>query len=408
MKSTRVSFHNERGQQLAGVLDTPLRPPSHYALFAHCFTCGKNLRTARNISLALTNAGIAVLRFDFTGLGQSEGEFEDTSFSTNVSDLVAAAAFIEEAHEAPTLLIGHSLGGTAVLQAAGKIDAARAVVTIGSPADPEHVTHLFAGSETEIVEKGTAEVSIGGRPFTIGKEFLDDLSAHDLPADVASLRKALLVLHAPGDTTVEIDQASKIFLAARHPKSFVSLDKADHLLSEDEDSEHAGRVIAAWAMKHLPRPADYEALEAEEGTVAVRTMAGGFFTEIQAGKHALVADEPKSVGGTDAGPTPYDLLAAALASCTTMTLKMYAEHKGLPLESAEVTVSHAKIHARDCADCESSAGRVDEFVREITLHGELDAAQRQRMLEIADRCPVHRTLHSEVKVRSRLRDAAPA
>ncbi|MCH9694819.1 MAG: alpha/beta fold hydrolase [Gammaproteobacteria bacterium] len=404
MQSQKVSFPNNTGQLLSGILDLPDTSPVAYALFAHCFTCSKNLKAATNIARSMTDAGFAVLRFDFTGLGQSEGEFEDTSFSSNVGDLLAAVAWLTEQHEAPKVLFGHSLGGTAVLQAAPSVAAAVAVATIGSPADPGHVAHMFADSEAELRSKGIAEVSLGGRPFRVKEEFLDDLGKYDLPNSVANLRKALLVMHAPLDDVVEVDNASALFVAAKHPKSFVSLDKADHLLSREEDSRYAGRVLAAWATRFLPSVAAAENLVAADGEVVARTGADGFRTEVAAGRHGLIADEPASVGGSDEGPTPYDLLAAALATCTTMTLRMYANHKKLALRSATVRVKHGRVHADDCVDCEQSDGQIHEFRRELILEGELSPEQRTRMLEIADRCPVHKTLHNEIKVRSSLVD----
>ena len=408
MQNKNVTFENEYGQALSGLMALPESEPRAYALFAHCFTCSKNLKAATNIARALTDSGIAVLRFDFTGLGQSEGAFEDTNFSSNVSDLLAAVRFLEAKYRAPEILIGHSLGGTAILQAAVNVPSAVAVATIGSPSDPDHVRHLLAGAEQALRDDGSAEVNLGGRPFTMKRQFLDDLERHELPAAIRSLRKALLIMHAPLDDIVEIDNASELFARALHPKSFISLDKADHLLGREEDSLYAGHVLAAWASRYLesggvvaesgrPDTGDYE--------TAARTEIGGFRTGLVAGGHALVADEPASVGGTGAGPSPYDLLSAALAACTSMTLKMYASHKKLDLESATVRVRHGKIHAADCEDCESAEGRIDRFERELLLVGNLSDEQRQRMLEIADRCPVHRTLHSEVTVRTSLAES---
>ena len=402
MQSKNVTFPNADGQSLAGILDLPTGDPVAWALFAHCFTCSKNLKAAAHIGRSLTEAGIAVLRFDFTGLGQSEGTFGDTTFSTNVEDLVAAASWLASEHRKPDILVGHSLGGTAVLQAARHLPDTVAVATIGSPADPGHVTHMFTDSEDALREDGAAEVRLGGRPFLMKRGFLDDLERHDLPKSIGDLRKALLIMHATLDDVVEIDNASSLFAAAKHPKSFVSLDNADHLLTREEDSRYVGRVLAAWASRYLPVRSSGDEPGASAGEVVARTRSGGFATTIVAGRHSLVADEPRSVGGADGGPTPYDLLAAALAACTTMTLRMYADHKKLDLESATARVTHGRVHADDCADCEQSEGQVHEFQRELTLDGDLTDAVRQRMLEIADRCPVHRTLHHEIKVRTRL------
>ncbi len=410
MQTQKTEFANDQGETLSGLLDMPGSTPRGYALFAHCFTCSKNLKAATSISRSLAAEGFAVLRFDFTGLGQSEGEFATTSFSSNVADLLAAVRYLDDRHEAPVLLVGHSLGGTAVLQAAPSIPSAAAVVTIGSPAEPAHVRHLFDDAGETLESEGHAEVLLGGRPFTIRKSFVDDLERHDLPATIGSLRKALLIMHAPLDEVVEIDNATALYTGAKHPKSFVSLDDADHLLSNEQDAEYAGRVIAAWAERYLPEPGgpDMDALNAEAGEVVARTYIDGFRTEVRTPSHALVADEPAGVGGTNAGPSPYDLLSAALAACTTMTLKMYASFKKLPLESATVRVSHGKIHAEDCADCETADGKIDEFRRVLELDGELTEEQRARLLEIADRCPVHRTIHGEVKVRTELADEAGA
>lgn len=402
MPSKKVEFENRGGHALAGILDEPATAPVAYALFAHCFTCSKNLKAATNIARALNDAGIAVLRFDFTGLGQSEGEFADTNFSSNVSDLLAAVDYMARDFESPSILVGHSLGGTAVLQAAAKVDSAVAVATIGSPSEPGHVARMFTGSEDALRAKGEATIDLGGRPFRMKQQFLDDLEKQELVGSIGSLRKALLVMHAPLDTIVEIDNASELFAAAKHPKSFVSLDSADHLLSRAADSLYAGHVLAAWASRYLPETVSADALKAQDGVVTAETRVGTFRTHVQLGAHTLVADEPRSVGGTDLGPTPYDLLSAALATCTSMTLRMYADHKKLPLESATVSVEHGKVHAKDCEDCEAAEGKIDEFRRTISLAGDLTDEQRNRMLEIADRCPVHRTLHAEIKVRSTL------
>ena len=402
MPNQKVVFENQSGHALSGILDLPIGPPVGYALFAHCFTCSKNLKAAGNIARALNDAGIAVLRFDFTGLGQSEGEFADTNFSSNVTDLLAAVDYLAEQYEAPSILIGHSLGGTAVLQAAPQVESAVAVATIGSPSEPAHVSRMFADSEEALREHGEATVNLGGQPFLMKQQFLDDLDKQDLRSTIGSLRKALLIMHAPLDNVVEIDNASALFIAAKHPKSFVSLDSADHLLSREADSRYAGHVLAAWASRYLPEVTAAEALQANEGVVVARTRLGGFRTDVRLGDHHLVADEPRSVGGTNLGPTPYDLLSGALATCTSMTLRMYADHKNLDLESATVRVEHDRVHAEDCVDCETADGKIDEFRRTISLEGDLTDAQKNRMLEIADRCPVHRTLHGEIKVRSKL------
>ncbi len=404
MRKQNISFENQAGEKLSGILDLPVSKPRAFALFAHCFTCSKNLRAATTISRALTNAGFAVLRFDFTGLGQSEGEFADSNFSSNVEDLLAAANYLSENHAAPSILIGHSLGGTAVLQAAHSIPSAVAVASIGSPANPSHVAHMFEGKREELEQAGSVEVNLGGRPFRIKRQFLQDLEQQEMPASLGRLRKAVLILHSPLDETVEIDNASELFQAAKHPKSFVSLDNADHLLTREADALYAGDVIQAWAARFLPEKAESETAVAE-GVVLARTDAGGFFTELQAGPHHLVADEPTAVGGSNLGPTPYGLLSAALGACTTMTLQMYAARKKLNLDSVSVEVSHGKVHADDCVNCETPSAKVDEFQKVIHLKGNLSEDERKRLLEIADRCPVHKTLHSEVIVRTELADS---
>lgn len=409
-RSERITFVGADGEsRLAARLDLPAVAPRAYALFAHCFTCGKDVFAASRVAEGLTRHGIGVLRFDFTGLGASEGEFANTNFTSNVGDLLAAAAWLREEKAAPKILIGHSLGGAAILAAAGDVPEATAVCTIGAPADPGHVRHLLTGSVDEIEADGAAEVKIAGRPFRIQKQFLDDIDGHAQEERIAGLRKALLIFHAPLDTIVGIDNATRIFVAARHPKSFVSLDDADHLLSRREDAAYVANMIAAWAHHYLPEAAaeptvDEPALEAPPGAVTVAETGRGRFAQAISvgGRHHLVADEPPEVGGDDTGPTPYDLLLASLGACTGMTIRMYAEHKKLALERVTVTLRHAKIHAKDCEECETKTGRLDRIEREITLAGDFDAETRQKLLEIAEKCPVHRTLHSEVSIQTRL------
>ncbi len=401
IRTTRLSFLSATGDRLAARYDQPIGPIRATAIFAHCFTCSKDLAAPSRISRALAEQGFGVLRFDFTGLGHSEGEFENTDFSSNIEDLAAAADHLRATEGAPALLIGHSLGGAAVLAAAERIPEARAVVTLGAPANPRHVQRLLASSLDEIRRDGVGEVEIAGRTFRIRREMIEDLDAHPLAERMASLRKALLVLHAPRDEIVGIENASEIFLAARHPKSFVSLDDADHLLSNRADGEYAARVIAAWASRYLPADSAEQRASEPGGVHVEETGYGLFATDVSVGAHLLRADEPRAVGGDDTGPTPYGLLAAALGACTTMTMRMYANRKQWPLEKVSVSVAHEKIHAKDCEACETQTGRVDRFDRRLRIEGpELTAEQRARLIEIADRCPVHRTLHSEVDVRT--------
>jgi putative redox protein len=405
MPSERFDFPNARGEKLSALLDRPAGTPIAYALFAHCFTCGKDNLAAKRIAEGLTERGIAVLRFDFTGLGASEGEFANTNFSSNVADLVAAANHMRVMFKAPAILIGHSLGGAAVLCAAGELPEARAVVTIGAPADPAHVIGLFEQHVPDIHAQGEVEVKLAGRPFRIRREFLDDIAGQKMKDAVAGLRKALLVMHAPTDDTVGIDNASAIFLAARHPKSFVSLDGADHLISKRSDAVYAADVIAAWSERYLdmvPEP-DMAPLE---GVLVEETHNGKFEQAIIAGAHRYIADEPVSVGGDGAGPSPYEYLLAALGACTSMTIRLYAERKQLPLKHVSVLLKHDKIHAEDCENCETKIGMVDHIDRTVTLEGELDELQRAKLLEIADKCPVHRTLSSEINIETKEKVAA--
>lgn len=392
-----------RSGQLSGRLETPIGIPIRaHALFAHCFTCGKEAVAASRISRALAEHGIATLRFDFAGLGASQGEFEDTHFSSNVDDLVAAADALRSRATAPALLVGHSLGGTAVLAAAARIAEVRAVATIGAPAEPRHVRRLLAAGESEIEASGEALIQLAGRPFRIRRALLDDLEAQHVEQDLARLRVAILVMHAPRDPVVGIENASRIFEAARHPKSFVSLDGADHLLTKREDAAYAASTIAAWAARYLPEPAAPPAL-AEPGEVVVgESGEGRFHQTIAVGRHRLEADEPAALGGDDAGPTPYGLLLASLGACTAMTIRIVAERKRLPLAGVTVRLRHDKVHASDCAECETRVGKIDHIERTLELDGALDDAARAELLAVADRCPVHRTLHAEVHVVTRL------
>jgi uncharacterized OsmC-like protein/alpha-beta hydrolase superfamily lysophospholipase len=400
MPAERFDFSNADGLRLAGLLDNPPGEARAYALFAHCFTCGKDVHAARRIAEGLNALGIAVLRFDFTGLGSSEGEFANTTFSSNVADLVAAADQLRRVKRAPAILIGHSLGGAAVLAAAAAVPEARAVVTIAAPSDPAHVTGLFKDRLAEIEADGEVEVTLSGRPFRIRRAFLEDVAEQELSGRIAALRKALLIFHAPTDEIVGIDNSSRIFAAARHPKSFVSLAGADHLLSRRSDATYVANVIAAWAERYLDMGSQETASEpGDSGRVTVREAGQGRFQqEITAGVHRLVADEPVASGGADSGPNPYDLLLAALGACTAMTLRLYAERKALPLDRVTVKLRHAKIHAADCAACETKEGMIDHIERGIVLQGALDADMRARLLEIADKCPVHRTLTNEVDI----------
>lgn len=402
MNTEKLSFTGHSGEKLAARLDLPVGKPLATALFAHCFTCGKDIHAARRIAQRLATMGIAVLRFDFTGLGHSEGEFENTTFSTNVADLVAAARALSDRDMAPQLLIGHSLGGAAVLRAAGQIDSARAVVTLGAPFDPEHVTHNFGDTTPDA--DGALSVTLAGRPMKIGKGFLEDVAKAELQSALGNLGKALLVMHAPRDTVVGIENAAEIFAAARHPKSFVTLDEADHLISSSEDAEYAAEVISAWATRYLKLSPPSPPIGAPEGVVRVSEVdAEGFLQDVQNGPyHHVLADEPLAYGGTNKGMSPYGFLAAGLGSCTSMTIRMYARRKGWPLDGVRVDVRHDKVHAQDAEH--ATANKIDRFIREIALDGDLDEEQRARLLEIADRCPVHQTLERVSEVETHLVD----
>ena len=407
MPTERFQFTGEGGHQLAASLDLPEAEPVAYALFAHCFTCGKDVLAAKRIAVALAAKGIAVLRFDFTGLGSSEGDFANSTFSSNVADLVRAADHLRETKKAPAILIGHSLGGAAILAAAGLIPEARAVATIAAPSDPAHVTGLFRDRIEDIRRHGKVEVSLAGRPFHITRDFLDDIAEHGLMAHVTNLHKALLIMHSPTDDTVGIDNATRIFVAAKHPKSFVSLADADHLLSGKRDAAYAADVIAAWATRYLD-PVALEQVanlgEAPRLVVVRETRNSKFQQTVSIGPHRMLADEPVAAGGEDSGPGPYDYVLAGLGACTSMTMRLYADRKSLPLERTTVTLKHSKLYAQDCADCETKQGMLDQVERVIAMEGNLDAEQRKRLLEIADKCPVHRTLTSEVHIVTRAAD----
>ena len=407
-KAQRMTFTGASGGELAARLDTPAGPARACALFAHCFTCTKDIFAASRIAQRLTDKGIAVLRFDFTGLGASEGEFANTNFSSNVGDLVAAADFMREQVMAPAILIGHSLGGAAVLAAASKIPEVKAVATIGAPADPSHVVNNFGPAIGEIKANGEAEVLLVGRPFRIQQQFIDDVRAQSLEPALASLDAALLVFHAPRDQTVGIANAAQIFGAAKHPKSFVSLDDADHLLTNHEDATYVADVISAWADRYVgaPKIQPHKPPRAREGSVAVAETGTGKFTNfvVTESGHLINADEPVAYGGDDTGPTPYDLLLAALGACKTMTMRMYAERKGYKLDRAQVRLKHDRIHAENCADCESESGLIHQISTEISISGDLSAEERQSIFEIAERCPVHRTLTNEIVIEAELKE----
>ncbi len=402
MRTEKVNFKNKNGDDLSGYLELPLnQDPHNFVLFAHCFTCNKNFFAAKNISGTLAQNGYGVLRFDFTGLGESEGDFADSNFSGNIQDLLAAATYLEEEFKAPSLLIGHSLGGAAVLFAAKELESVKAVTTIAAPSTTAHVQHLIENNVDEIEKNGEAKVNIGGRSFKIKKQFLDDIDKHELKPYLSELRKSLLIMHSPHDKIVSIKNAEELYIAARHPKSFVSLDGAEHLLAAEGDATYAGNVIATWASRYLTIP-NKEIPESNADVVAGLEKEDAFTTRMKAGNHTFLADEPISAGGKDYGPTPYQFLSSGLASCTSMTLQMYAKRKKWPLEDVETHVYYSRKHEKDCEDCENSNSKIDTFKREIKLYGDLDEKQKKRLLEIADRCPVHKSLTSATNIKTKL------
>ena len=410
MSQLRVTFTNLQGESLAGVLEMPTSTVKSYALFAHCFTCSKNNPAATWIARTLANQGIAVLRFDFTGLGDSTGEFSHTNFSSNVQDVLAAAQYLEQQYVAPSLLIGHSLGGSAVLAAAQELPFVKAVATIGAPATAAHLKHLFADSYHQLMQQSSVEVQLGGRKFNIRRQFIDDLEKYNSVAHIKALNKALLIFHSSADNVVSIDEAARIYTAARHPKSFVSLDHADHLLSDSKDAHYVADVLSAWVSRYLSTEqttVNDNATEApviQPGSVIVRECDKKFTREILTPHHRLISDEPIALGGADLGFNPYELLLAALGSCTSMTLRMYANHKQIDLQGIQVELHHDRIHVEDCVDCDKHPQQIDVINRDIQLTGHLDEQQRARLLDIANACPVHKTLCNKIQVNTRLVD----
>lgn len=410
MGKVKVTFTGSQGDELAGLLEQPSAAAKAYVLFAHCFTCGKDIAAASRISRALVEHGFAVFRFDFTGLGSSDGDFSNTNFTSNVDDLIAAARHLEQHYQAPALLIGHSLGGTAVLNAAGRLPAVRGVVTIGSPAEAEHVLHQFACDIDTIERNGEAEVTLAGRKFNIKKQFIDDLRDNTMD-NIAAMKNALLVMHSPTDNIVSIKNAEQIYVAAKHPKSFVSLDNADHLLSNKDDARYVANTIAAWALRYISteqpatsKPAVSQPAASKpvvsRGHVIVSEKDHVFTQDIHTTNHHWLADEPTSVGGSDLGPDPYAHLLASLGACTSMTMRMYANRKKWPVTHVSVDLSHSREHGDDCAICDEQHPQIDVITRSISIEGDLTEEQRDRMMEIADRCPVHKTLHGKIEIKS--------
>ncbi|ADR21590.1 osmotically inducible protein C [Marivirga tractuosa] len=404
MKKEKINFEGSMGDQLAAEIHFPADDHAHnFVIFAHCFTCNKNLNAVKNIILGMTKKGFAVLSFDFTGLGQSQGDFSDTNFSSNIEDLIKAAEYLEKKYQAATMLVGHSLGGAAVLMAAAKIDSISSVATIGAPSQPDHVLHLIEDGKEEIKRKGEAEVSIGGRPFKIKKQFLDDLQDKDNLKKIEDLRKSLLILHSPQDNTVDISNAAAIYEKAHHPKSFISLDGADHLLSNKDDSLYAGEVIATWAARYVHKPKQQQISTNSQTVAFIGDKDQKYTTQIVAEGHHLVADEPENVGGNNFGTSPYGLLTSALAACTAITMRMYANRKEWDVDEILVHVDQEQRYDEDSEDCESDNSKITFFDRTIEIKGALDEKQRKRLIEIANKCPVHKTLESKIKVETKER-----
>ena len=402
MSTEKITFENSRSEKLSAKIQLPIdQKPHNFVIFAHCFTCNKNFRAVRYITQALTGEGFGVLSFDFTGLGMSEGDFADTTFSSSVDDLLCAASYLKENYTSPTMLVGHSLGGAAVILAASQLENVRAVVTVGTPSAPQHVKHLLQSGIEEIKEKGIAEINIGGRTFNVRKEFIDDLDEQNLLGIVKQMRKSFLFLHSPQDEIVGIENAAELYKAAFHPKSFISLDGADHLLTKEEDACYAGDVIANWAKRYVEIPEPKE-LSTKSHIVAYLDTSEKFTTQIKADQHRLIADEPKSFGGNDFGASPYQLVASGLAACTVMTLKLYATRKKWDLQEVYCHIRHEKTHLKDCEDCENPKAKIDKFTRELEVIGDLDETQKQRLLEIADKCPVHKTLEGKAHIETKL------
>lgn len=408
-ESASVTFPGANEDLLVGRLELPTGDVNGFALFAHCFTCSKQSVAASRVSRTLAAAGIGVLRFDFAGIGESEGDFVETTFAANVQDVVAAAEFLTREYRAPDLLMGHSLGGIAVLAAAERHGIGRAVATIGAPFDPAHVLALFDSSLEEIKRNGQAQVNIGGRAVTVGSALVEDLARQDRCIDRLSV--PLLVMHSPTDEIVGIENARRIFETARHPKSFVALPGADHLLTDRGLAEYAAGMVAAWVRPYLSDQGAGTTDRSDEPSIEVgqvlvsETSPGPYAQLVRTLGHTWRADEPASVGGADTGPGPYDLLLAALGACTSMTIRMYAQRKGIPLDQVSVAVSHDRVHLDDCQDAEESSrgpAMVDQVTREITLDGDLTDEQRAALMTIADKCPVHRTLQGTVHMHTHL------
>ncbi|SED16240.1 putative redox protein [Tenacibaculum sp. MAR_2009_124] len=398
MKTIRLDIENSKQYKLRAYVELPAnQKPHYYAIFAHCFSCSSSLNAVKNISRALTNHGFGVVRFDFTGLGRSEGGFAESHFSANVDDLISVNRYISENFSAPSLIIGHSLGGAAAVVAASKLSNIKAVATIGSPATVNHVTHLFSHAIEEVKSKGEVEVNIGGRPFKINQEFVEDFHKTDLPEITKKLRKPILIMHSPVDAVVEISNAHSLYHNAKHPKSFISLDNADHLLSQNRDSLYAGNMIGSWAQRFFdPKENTMLDTNGEQLIGHLNLLEDNFTTSLQTKNHSFLADEPTTFGGDDFGPSPYDYLSASIAACTTMTLKLYAQRKKWDLQEVYVYITYSKKHSDELSLDVEKPGRIDHISKKLKFVGNLDESQQQKLKEIASKCPVHKTVAKEV------------
>ena len=397
--SLRFSFENASGLQLAAIVDLPILPIKYFALYAHCFSCGKDILVAARIARSLAAKGIAVMRFDFTGIGSSEGSFEESNFTNNCLDIVAATEYMRQHYQAPRLLIGHSLGGTAMLNAAEHIPEAAAIVSIAAPASPDHVLSHFESEVDKLEKQEKVDIELANKTLTISRDFVADLKQHSLLEKISQLRKALLIFHSPIDNIVSINEASKIFVAAKHPKSFISLDKADHLITEKKDIEYIAEAINAWALRYID--ADIaEVPKIDSGEVLVGEGNNNFLREVASDDHAWFSDEPIAVGGDNLGPDPYEQLLSSLGTCTSMTLRMYVNHKGWQVDDIQVELKHSRQHIQDCEQPDKKLCKIELIEKLITITGQLDEKQLKRLTEVADRCPVHKTLLGEIKIQS--------
>jgi uncharacterized OsmC-like protein/pimeloyl-ACP methyl ester carboxylesterase len=395
LSAEKVSFVGSAGTMLDARLERPAGPLRGWALFAHCFACSKEQFAAARISRGLSARGIGVLRFDFTGLGASEGDFANTNFSSNVDDLIAAARWMALQGRPVSLLVGHSLGGTAQIVAALSLPEVKAVVTLNSPAAAVHATDQFKDDVATVETAGEAIVQLGGRPFRVKRQFLDDVRAARVTEAARALHRPLLVMHAPRDVEVSVDEATKLFVAALHPKSFVSLDDADHLITRKADASFAAEVIATWADRYALTDSDPpppKPIAADDAAHVRETGTGRYRNHVVIGNHVLIADEPPTLGGDDTGPAPYEWLAAGLGACTAITMRMYAERKGLSVARIGVEVRHDKVAGED-------GSKIDVFQRRISVDApDLATEDRDRLIAIAGKCPVHRTLEAGAKV----------